>query len=250
MDYEKMIDELIEKKLAAALAALDKQREQAAAAYENKRKSAKAEGESRTRGAYADYAKNVDPTGYNAEVMAAMGLDKSGKTETAKVGYFNVYQNALAAIRNKTDEQLAALSEQERKELAALDEADTKARDNAYTVLLEEQIRRQEQAQEQAEADRKYELELAKLEQKKKTASKTTVTPTKTEDVIVGYPTGGTEKEKYKWLRTQLEFLVNNVAPDEDNPRPRILATSKKYLDLAFRDLPNDLYFELLDLVV
>lgn len=252
MDYEKMIDELIDKKLKAALEALDKQRERAVADYENKRKSAKAEGESLTRGAYADYAKNIDPTGYNAEVMAAMGLDKSGKTETAKVGYFNVYQNALAAIRDKTDEQLAALSEQEREELAALDAADTKARDNAYTVLLEEQVRRQENAAKQAEADRKHQLELEQLALKKAQAAKASSSSKKSESeqTVIGYPTSGTDAEKYKWIKTQLEFLVNNVAPGEDNPRLRILESAQKYLDLAFRDLSNDRYFKLLDLVV
>lgn len=254
MDYEKMIDELIEKKLAAALEALDKQRAQAAAAYESKRKSAKAEGESQKRGAYADYAKNVDPTGYNAEVMAAMGLDKSGKTETAKVGYYNVYQNALAAIRNKTDEELAALSEQEREALAALDEADTKARDNAYTLLLEEQVRRQENAVKQAEADRKHQIEMEELAIKKaqaaRAASSSSSQKSESEETVIGYPTSGTDAEKYKWIKTQLEFLVNNVAPDEDNPRLRILESAQKYLDLAFRDLSNDRYFKLLDLVV
>ena len=38
MDYEKIIDELIEKKLQAALAELDKKREQTTAAYAQKRK--------------------------------------------------------------------------------------------------------------------------------------------------------------------------------------------------------------------
>lgn len=252
MDYEKMIDELIDKKLKAALEALDKQREQVAAAYETKRKSAGAQGESLTRGAYADYAKNIDPTGYNAEVMAAMGLDKSGKTETAKVGYFNVYQNALAAIRNKTAEELASLSEQEREALAALDAADTKARDNAYTLLLEEQVRRQENEAKQAEADRKHQLELEQLALKKAQAAKTSSSSKKSESeqTVIGYPTSGTDAEKYKWIKTQLEFLVNNVAPEEDNPRLRILESAQKYLDLAFRDLSNDRYFKLLDLVV
>lgn len=257
MDYEKMIDELIDKKLKSALAQLDKQRQQATAAYESKRAAAKSEGETLTRGAYADYAQNIDPTGYNAEAMAAMGLDKSGKSETAKVGYYNVYQNVLADIRSKTAEELASLSEQEREVLAALDEADTKARDNAYTLLLEEQVRRQEQEAEQAEADRQYQLDMAELALKEKQAaaksssssSSSAKKTANTTETITGYPITGTDTEKFKWLKTQLEFLVNNVAPGEDNPRPRILASAQKYLNLGYRDLSLDDYFKLLDLV-
>jgi hypothetical protein len=240
MDYEKIIDELIEKKLQAALAELDKKREQTTAAYAQKKETAKAEREDLTRGAYADYAKNLDPGGIEAEKMAARGLKDSGKTETAKVGYYNVYQNMLAAIRNKTDEELQNLSEQEQKALTALDEADTKARDNAYTLLMEEQIRRQEAAAKQAEADRQYQLKLAAQAAKKTTA--------KTE--VVGYPVNGTEKEKYNWLKRELSALAWSVSPDEDNPRNRILAQSKKYLDLAYRDLSTTNYSKLLDIVV
>ncbi|MBO5783537.1 MAG: hypothetical protein J6R33_01065 [Clostridia bacterium] len=241
MDYEKIIDELIEKKLQAALAELDKKREQTTAAYAQKKETAKAEREDLTRGAYADYAKNIDPGGIEAEKMAARGLSDSGKTETAKVGYYNVYQNMLTAIRNKTDEELQNLSEQEQKALTALDEADTKARDNAYTLLMEENIRRQEAAAKKAEADRQYQLKLAAQAAKKTSTAKTEV---------VGYPVNGTEKEKYKWLEKQLKSLAWSVMPGEDNPRNRILAQSQKYLDLAYRDLDTDSYSKLLNIVV
>ena len=241
MDYEKMIDELIEKKLQAALAQLDKKREQTTAAYAQKKESAKAEREDLPRGAYADYAKNIDPTGIESEKMAARGLKDSGKTETAKVGYYNVYQNMLTAIRNKTDEELQNLSEQEQKALTALDEADTKARDNAYTLLMEENIRRQEAAAKTAEADRQYQLKLAAQAAKK---------VSKTETEVVGYPVNGTDKEKYKWLEKQLKSLAWSLMPGEDNPRNRILAQSQKYLNLAYRDLDTDYYSKLLDIVV
>ena len=252
MNYEELIDQLIEQKLKAALAALEKQRTAEKEGYAQKRQAAALEGEKLIRGAYGDYRNAADPTGVNAEALAAKGLSKSGKSETAKVGYFNVYQNALAAIRDKTDEQLAALSEQERKALAALDEADTKARDNAYTLLLEEQVRRQEQEREQAQADREYELELKKLESKstaKATSSQTAKTEETALEKALGYPTQGNATTKYKWLKTQLEFLVNNVSPDEDNPRPRIIESAKKYLELAKRDLSVDKYYELMELV-
>lgn len=242
MNYEQMIDELIEKKLQAALAELDKKREQTTASYAQKKESAKAEREDLTRGAYADYAKAVDPTGIEAETMAARGLKDSGKTETAKVGYYNVYQNMLASIRNKTDEELQNLSEQEQKALTALDEADTKARDNAYTLLMEEAIRREEAAAKQAEADRQYQLKLAAQAAKKTSATTTTE--------VVGYPVNGTDKEKYKWLEKQLKALAWSVAGNEDNPRNRILAQSQKYLNLAYRDLDTDSYSKLLNIVV
>ncbi len=241
-NYEKTIDELIDKKLKAALEALEKQREQTAAAYDAKRSAAKAEEQTLTRGAYADYAKNIDPTGYNAEALAAMGLGKSGKSETAKVGYYNVYQNALAGIRSKTAEELADLSEQEQKALTALDEADTKARDNAYTMLMEEAIRREEAERKQAEADRQYQLKLAAQAAKSSSAKKT--------ETITGYPVNGTDKEKYKWLETQLKSLAWSVVPGEDNPRPRILASAQKYLDLAHAELNDEQYLKLLDIVV
>lgn len=247
MDYEKIIDELIEKKLQAALAELDKKREQTTAAYAQKKESAKAEREELTRGAYADYAKNMDPTGIAAEKMAARGLKDSGKTETAKVGYYNVYQNMLAAIRNKTEEELANLSEQEQKALTALDEADTKARDNAYTLLLEENIRRQEAAAKQAEADRQYQLKLASASKKSSSSGSKSNTATAT---VSGYPVNGTEKEKFNWLKRELTALVWSVAPGEDNPRNRILAQSQKYLDLAYRDLDTENYSKLLSIVV
>ena len=243
MDYEKIIDELIEKKLQAALAELEKKREQTTANYAQKKESAKAEREELTRGAYADYAKNVDPTGIEAEKMAARGLKDSGKTETARVGYYNVYQNMLAAIRNKTDEELQNLSEQEQKALTALDEADTKARDNAYTLLMKENIRRQEAAAKQAEADRQYQLKLAAASKKSNNSQDST-------KEVTGYPVNGTQKEKFNWLKRELTALSWSVMPGEDNPRNRILAQSQKYLDLAYRDLDTESYSKLLSIVV
>ncbi len=254
MDYEKMIDELIEKKLQVALESLEKKREQTTAAYAQKRESAKAEREELTRGAYADYAKNIDPTGVESEKIAAKGLKDSGKTETAKVGYYNVYQNMLSAIRNQTDEALATLSEQEQKALAALEEADTKARDNAYTLLLEENIRRQEAAVKQAEADRQYQLKVEAQAQKASTAKtsggssgskKTATTAT-----VTGYPVNGDDKTKFNWLKKQLTSLAWSIIPGEDNPRNRILSEAQKYLDLAYRDLDTASYSKLLDIVV
>ncbi len=251
-NYEKTIDELIDKKLKAALEALEKQREQTAATYDAKRSAAKAEEQTLTRGAYADYAKNIDPTGYNAEALAAMGLGKSGKSETAKVGYYNVYQNALADIRSKTAEELADLSEQEQKALTALDEADTKARDNAYTMLMEEAIRREEAERKQAEADRQYQLKLAAQASKSSSSSKKK-TETETEpqtQAFAGYPYDGSDEEKYEWLETHLKFLAWSVEPGEDNPRPRILASAKKYLELAHQELDDEHYLQLMRIVM
>lgn len=261
MDYEKIIDELIEKKLQAALESLEKKREQTAAAYAQKRESAKAEREELSRGAYADYAKNIDPTGVESEKIAAKGLKDSGKTETAKVGYYNVYQNMLSAIRNQTDEALASLGEQEQKALAALEEADIKARDNAYTLLLEENIRRQEAAAKQAEADRQYQLKVeAQAQKAAATAAKATKSAggsgsgskkeATTTATVTGYPVNGDEKTKYNWLKRELTALAWSVMPGEDNPRNRIRTQAQKYLDIAYRDLDIDSYSKLLDIVV
>ncbi len=251
-NYEKIIDELIEKKLKTVLEQLEKQREQTASAYDAKRSAAKAEEQALTRGAYADYAKNIDPTGYNAETLAAMGLGKSGKSETAKIGYYNVYQNALAGIRSKTAEELAELSEQEQKALTALDEADTKARDNAYTLLLEEQERREKAAREKEEADRQYQLKLAAQALKEKQAAKSSSSTKKTTttQTDTGYPVNGTANQKYKWLKAQLEALAQSAEDGEDNARERILVDARKYLDLAHADLNDEQYLKLLDIVV
>ncbi len=50
--------------------------------------------------AYADYQKQIDPYGVNAEQMAAQGMSGSGYSETSKVRMYNAYQNRVAVARD------------------------------------------------------------------------------------------------------------------------------------------------------
>ena len=281
-DYEKTIDELIEKKLKEALERSQKEREEVAQTTAEKKASAEEKKQESMRGAYADYAKNIDPTGYNAEVMAALGLDKTGKSETAKVGYYNVYQNALSQIRNLSQEELNKLSKEEREALLALDEADSKARENAYASHLSEQVRRQEQEVEQTEKDRQYQLSLAvqALNEKKANADiadsnrqyqldlqKQQLNEKKANADIAdsnrqyqlelskyndskatsgNYPADGTAKERYQWLRVNILSMLDTVKRIGGDA----VALVRPFLDLAAEDLSDEYYIELLKLVV
>ncbi len=49
--------------------------------------------------AYGDYKKQTDPYGVNAEQMAAMGLSRSGYSESSNVAMYTAYQNRVAAAR-------------------------------------------------------------------------------------------------------------------------------------------------------
>lgn len=51
------------------------------------------------KGAYADYQKQIDPYGINAEKLATSGLSNSGYSETSKVSMYNTYQNRVATAR-------------------------------------------------------------------------------------------------------------------------------------------------------
>ena len=49
--------------------------------------------------AYGDYKRQTDPFGVNAEQMAAMGLSRSGYSESSKVAMYTAYQNRVATAR-------------------------------------------------------------------------------------------------------------------------------------------------------
>lgn len=51
-------------------------------------------------GAYADWQKQSNQYGGNAEAMAAQGLAKSGYSETTQASYYNAYQNRVAVARD------------------------------------------------------------------------------------------------------------------------------------------------------
>lgn len=50
-------------------------------------------------GAYVDYQKAIDPTGGNAEVLAAQGLSDSGYAQSTRMNAFVSYQNRYATAR-------------------------------------------------------------------------------------------------------------------------------------------------------
>ena len=62
--------------------------QQKAAALEQQRQAA-------NRNAYVEYQRQVNPYGYNAEVLASMGLDKSGYAESSLVAYGNALMAAI-----------------------------------------------------------------------------------------------------------------------------------------------------------
>lgn len=49
--------------------------------------------------AYGDYKKQTDPYGVNAEQIAALGLSRSGYSESSNVAMYTAYQNRVAAAR-------------------------------------------------------------------------------------------------------------------------------------------------------
>ncbi len=49
--------------------------------------------------AYGDYKRQTDPYGANAEQMAALGLSRSGYSESSNVAMYTAYQNRVAAAR-------------------------------------------------------------------------------------------------------------------------------------------------------
>ena len=64
------------------------------------------------KNAYTAYQKAVNPYGYNAEVMAAMGLAKSGLSESSLVAYGNALMAALQSNSISYNEAIAALENQ------------------------------------------------------------------------------------------------------------------------------------------
>lgn len=52
------------------------------------------------KGAYADYQKQTNDYGVNAEQMASSGLSNSGYSESSKVSMYNTYQNRIATARD------------------------------------------------------------------------------------------------------------------------------------------------------
>ena len=51
------------------------------------------------KASYADYQKQINDYGVNAELMAEQGLKNSGYSETSRVSMYNTYQNRVATAR-------------------------------------------------------------------------------------------------------------------------------------------------------
>lgn len=68
----------------------------------NKRK-AEEEALKTNKALYADYQKQINPYGVNAENLAEQGLNRSGLTETTKASYYNTYQNARTEAQNNAN---------------------------------------------------------------------------------------------------------------------------------------------------
>ena len=65
------------------------------------------------RGAYADYARNVNNYGINAEINAARGLSNTGYAESSRVSMYNAYQNRVATARQSLQESLQGFNKQD-----------------------------------------------------------------------------------------------------------------------------------------
>lgn len=260
-DYGQKIEELIEKKLRERLEALAKEREAARAESEAAREGIERERETEIRGAFSDYAQAVDPYGVGAEKTADRGLWGSGVNQTAQVGYYNAYQNALAAIREKAQASQDKLTAAEQEREAEWNEADTKARTDAYTALLEElQTRREredkaaeqerayafkeaEAVRDQANRDRSYALSVSKASSKVQESASSEAAADDGGD----YPEGGTESEKFSWYYRRLLTLRNRLN-DGDAIPGILLHEARTLLGRAQKELTGGSFEKLRDL--
>lgn len=77
--------------------------QQAIDEIERNKKKAEDEALKTNKALYADYQKQVNPYGVNAENLAAQGLNKSGLAETTRANYYNTYQNARTEAQNNAN---------------------------------------------------------------------------------------------------------------------------------------------------
>lgn len=66
---------------------------------EQKQEQAEKDYTKEQQAAYGDYKRQTDPYGANAEQMAALGLSRSGYSESANVAMYTAYQNRVATAR-------------------------------------------------------------------------------------------------------------------------------------------------------
>ena len=87
-DWEKKQTELQNQQTDFAIEKIEQQKAQAKEDYIKEQS-----------GAYADWQKQSNPYGANAEAMASTGLRGSGYAESSKVSMYNTYQNRVAVAR-------------------------------------------------------------------------------------------------------------------------------------------------------
>lgn len=87
-DYEAEQTRLQQEQTDFAIDKINQQQEQAEKDYTKEQQAA-----------YGDYKRQTDPYGVNAEQMAALGLSRSGYSESSNVAMYTAYQNRVAAAR-------------------------------------------------------------------------------------------------------------------------------------------------------
>ena len=85
---------------------LDQQMNFTVEKIEQQKADAQKELQKEQKNAYADYQKQVNPYGVNAEQMAQMGMSNTGYSETSKVAMYTAYQNRIALARESYDKAI------------------------------------------------------------------------------------------------------------------------------------------------
>lgn len=73
---------------------------------EQQKEEAKNELQKEQKNAYADYQKQVNPYGVEAEQMAQMGMSNTGYSETSKVAMYTAHQNRIALAKQSYDKAI------------------------------------------------------------------------------------------------------------------------------------------------
>lgn len=94
-DYATKQQEIQQANTDFAIEKIEQQKEQTEKDYTKEQK-----------GAYADYQKQTNDYGVNAEQMASSGLSNSGYSESSKVSMYNTYQNRVAIARDSFDRSI------------------------------------------------------------------------------------------------------------------------------------------------
>lgn len=94
-DYSTKQQEIQQANTDFAIEKIEQEKEQAQKDYTKEQK-----------GAYADYQKEINNYGVNAEQMASSGLSNSGYSESSKVSMYNTYQNRVATAKESFDKSI------------------------------------------------------------------------------------------------------------------------------------------------